>query len=1698
MIEKPDRRATRRTPARLVTEWARSSPSSIAVVCGGRSMTYQQLDEASDELAARLAAAGSSPERLIAVALPRTVELVVALLAIGKTGAAYLPLDPAHPSARNRRIVEAARPSLLVTDSATETTIAFADQARRVLIDVPAEDQDLVRQSTWPEPSEAHAFYVLYTSGSTGVPKGVVNTLGNLMNLLDDFVERLALSPGDRFLAVTTIGFDIAGLELFAPLMSGARLVLATGEEQGDPIALASLLTRDITVVQATPAMWQSLLDTAEPDLTGIRVLVGGESLPPPLARRLRAAAAEVTNVYGPTEATIWSTTRRLDAALELGHGTVPIGTPIRETGIRVLDEKLAPVAVGAIGELYISGAGVARGYLGQPTLSAQRFVADPNGAPGTRMYRTGDLVRQRPGGDLEFVGRADTQVKIRGFRVELGEVEAAATVIPGVTRAVAMLREDRPGDRRIVLYLVGAAGDLPEPAETRALLAKALPDYMVPWTIVNLDRLPLTPNGKTDRAALPAPALPVSPGGSYRNATERRLAALIAAVLGLDSVGASDDFLELGGDSLLAAKLIGLVRREMGAVLSMRQIFTRSTVRELADVLVGGEGAAAAPAGIPVLQPRPQRIPLSFAQQRLWFLSRMEAGSGSYILPLTLWVRGPLDTAAAVAAWGDVRARHETLRTLFPETDDGTPVQRVLTPEECTAEPQVLRCATREEMTARRDELLHHGFDLSSEPPVRAYVLSTPADEHAVLFVFHHVACDGWSIAPFVSDYLAAYGARRAGHAPALRPLPLQYADFAVWQRDQLGGATDPSSVAARDLGYWRAALNGLPDQLVLPYDRQRAARSSHRSGTVDLSVDAGLHEQLTRLARDGGATLFMVFQAALAVVLSRLGAGPDIPIGSPVAGRSDPVLDPMVGLFVNTLVLRTDTSGDPSFAELLARIRDADLAAFDHDQLPFEVLVEALNPVRTPSRHPLFQVLLAAQDRRRPTLTVEDLTVEVDESGAKAATFDLSVSFTPATGEDGAPGGVDLSIDYAVDLFDHSTVTRLGGYLLRILQSAVGDPDVPVHALPMLSAAERRQVLEGWNSTRRTVDGMLLPEMLQRQAARSPGAVAVRFEESSLNYAELDERSNRLARLIIGHGIGPEAVVAVAVPRSIEQVIAVLAVVKAGAAYLPVDTGYPADRISYMLGDAAPACVLTAGGAPIDDLGSLTIDVRSPQIRAQLDALSGADIAGGERVSPLRPSHPVYVIYTSGSTGRPKGVVMHHAALVNLLAWQTGFVPGGVGTVVAQFASLSFDVAAQEIFSALTSGKTLAVPPDHIRRDPDELTRWLDRCAVDELYAPMSVVESVAAAAQRLGTRLDALRHLAQAGEALDLSSSVRALYEGRPDRYLYNYYGPTETHAVTGCAVQAGTISTGRTAPIGPPILNVRTYVLDHRLQPVPVGVPGELYLAGAQVARGYLRRPGLTAQRFVADPYGAPGTRMYRTGDLVRWRPDGSLDFLGRTDFQVKIRGFRVELGEIESVLMAMPGIAQAVVLARADRAVGQRLVAYVVGEAGRAPDLAEIRSQAGSRLPQYMVPSVVVPLTELPLTPNGKLNRGALPVPDYSEALRGGRPARTAEEATLCRLFAEALGVETVGVDDDFFSLGGHSLLATRLVNRIRAELRCELDIRDLFDGPTVAAISRCLRGRPAARPALRRMRPVDSGAPDRLLPTNESQAREEG
>ena len=1646
-------------------EQVRATPEGVAVDCAGHSITYAELDSRANRLARLMFRRGAGPEKLVALMLPRSIGLVVAILAVAKTGAAYLPLDPDHPAGRNRLILGEARPQLVVGISSTVAGIGH-ETGRPLLLDaLPQDMADAERVRVVHPDCPA---YVLYTSGSTGVPKGVVVTYANFANLLAEFTARLELSTSDRFLALTTIGFDIAGLELFGPLLRGACVVLATAEDQRDPARLAAILGRgDITVAQATPALWQSLLESAEVDLSGTRVVVGGEALREKLAARLLATAREVTNGYGPTEATVYATAKTLRTARDAAS----IGTPIRGTSAHVLDESLRPVATGVLGELHLGGAGVARGYLGRPGLTAERFVADPFGRPGSRMYRTGDLVRRRPDGELEYVGRADSQVKIRGFRVELGEVEAVAGALPRVTRAAATVHEDTVGGRRLVLYVVLEPGADRDADGLRGLLAERLPDYMVPSIVVVLDDFPLTATGKVDRAALPAPDYGRAVGADLpADAREKALCELFAEVLGVPRVGATDSFLNLGGHSLMATRLISRIRTDFGAELTIRDFFAGPTVREVARRL----GRPSEPRPVPGRLPRPARVPLSHAQRRLWFLNQLEGHGAVYNIPLTLRLRGPLDVGALRAALADVVGRHETLRTVFPQNELGQPWQRVLTGVEI--ELRVLRSDDPNETDRTSRAFLSQGFDLSAEPPLRARLVRTGRDDHLLLLVLHHIAGDGWSMAPLARDLLTAYSARRAGGDPAFPELPLQYSDFTLWQREQLGSLADPESRHARQLEFWRATLAGLPDQLELPYDRGRPARSSYRGDTVGFTVDAASHRGLAELARGEQATVFMAVHALLAVLLTRLGAGTDIPIGSPVAGRDDEVLRDLVGFFVNTVVLRTDTSGEPGFRELLRRVRDTDLDAFTHRDLPFESLVEALNPARSLARHPLFQVLLVAQNTGQAPFALDGVEVTAAEPAIGVAKFDLSFSVTELSTSDGSAAGIDVVVEFATDLFDRSTVERLAGYLRRLLDAVLADPDEPIGRVEMMSDDERRTVLAGWNDTTHPVARTTFPVLLATQAARTPEAVAVRYEDESVTYAELDGRSNQLARLLIEHGAGPEETVALVAPRSVEMLVGLLGVVKAGAAYLPVDPDYPGERIDFMLADSAPVCVLTTTAmAPRTPADARRIVLDSDDVVRDLAARSGAEITDAIRTSPLLPDHPIYVIYTSGSTGRPKGVVLPTQAMVNLLAWHAEVMGGGPGTTTAQFASLSFDAAAQEILAALTSGKTLAVPRDDVRKDIQRLVRWMSHHRVNELFAPTPVVAGVSEAARELDLDLPDLRDIAQAGEALTLHQSIREFCARNPDRRVHNYYGPTETHVVTGYTVPREMVESGAAPPIGGPIWNTRTYVLDRLLRPVPVGVPGELYLAGVQTARGYLNRAGLTADRFVADPYGEPGSRMYRTGDLARWRAEGTLEFLGRRDFQVKVRGFRVELGEIEVVLARLPEVARVLVVAREDRVGDKRLVAYVVPAAGHRPDPTALRRAAGKVLPEYMVPAAIVVLDTFPLTPNGKVDRGALPAPDYSAVSRRVAPKGDREER-LCRLFADVLGISTVGADDNFFDLGGHSLLATNLISRIRDETNCELNIIDLFDSPTVQGVAQRLREAPRKRPVLRKMR----------------------
>ncbi|MEV7630710.1 amino acid adenylation domain-containing protein, partial [Actinoplanes sp. NPDC089786] len=1610
----------------LVGRWSEEP----AVSGGGRCLSYRGLDEAANAVAWSLVGSGVRPGDVVALMLPRSVDLVVALLGVVKAGAAYLPVDPELP---------AERVALMTAGAALTVTEPFPGAGR---VDAPAV---VVGPSS--------AAYVIYTSGSTGVPKGVVVAHLGLTALASAQIRRFGVDASARVLQLSSPSFDAMMMELTMAFGAGAELVIAPA----GPMAgaeLGELLARErITHTLIPPSVLATVPETDLPDLRTLAV--GGEACPPALVERW-AVGRRMVNAYGLTEATVVST---LSDDLEAGR--VPIGRPIAGTRAYVLDERLRPVPPGVPGELYVGGVGVALGYLDRPGLTAERFVADPFGGPGSRIYRTGDVVRWGADGQVEFAGRADDQVKIRGLRVEPGEIEAALTAHPLVGQAAVIARDDT-----LVGYVTGTAG----PAELRRHLSGRLPGYLVPAAIVALDRLPLTVHGKLDRAALPAPRTAAGPASrGPRSPEEQILAELFADVLGRTSVGVDDDFFALGGHSLLATRLAGRVRATLGREMPIRALFEAPTVAGLAAEL------AQASTGRPALtrRPRPEVLPLSFAQRRLWFLHRLEGPGATYNIPLALRLTGELDVGALRAAVRDLALRHESLRTVFPD-HDGVPYQQILDdlPELTVVGPE-----------ADLGELARHRFDLTSEPPLRATLLRVTDTEHVLVLLLHHIAGDGWSMRPLSTDLATAYAARAAGETPGWAPLPAQYADYTLWQRDLLGDENDRDSVLAAQINYWRRALDGVPEQAGPPTDRPRPAVASYRGATHRFRIDAGLHERLTRIARDSGASLFMVLQAGLSALLSRLGAGPDVPLGSPIAGRTDEALDGLIGFFVNTLVLRTDVSGDPTFRELLGRVRETDLAAYTHQDVPFEHLVEVLNPARSAAHHPLFQVMLILQsapglDLRLPGLHVDDVTV-----GTGTSRFDLTFSLTES--DPGSPtGGLTGIVEYRTDLFEPAGVATLTERFTGFLDAVSADPDLPVGLAPVLTPDEQHALLTTWNDTAVPVPWVSVPQMFEDQVARTPDAVAIFDDDESLTYAQLDERVNRLAHLLRSHGAGPERPVAMLVPRSVDTLAGLLAILKAGAVYLPIDVTYPAERVALMIEDGRPELVLTrTAAADLTPAGVPRIVLDDEPVRAALRAqpVTAPDVR-------VHPEHPAYVVYTSGSTGRPKGVVMPVRGLVNLLDWHRRSMPGGVGTRAAQFTAVGFDLSLQEILAPIVSGKTLAMPSDHTRRDSEELAAWIDRHAINEMFAPTVAVDALFEAARDRGNHLNSLTDIQQGGEAFVISALTRAFYERRPGHRAHNVYGPAETHAATVHSLSGDASGWPQSVPIGGPIANMTVHVLDDRLRPVPPGVAGELYIGGAQVARGYLRRPALTAERFVADPYGPAGSRCYRSGDIVRWLPGGVLEFLGRGDNQVKIRGFRVELAEVEIALAQHPDLAQAAVIAREDQAGKKYLVAYVVPTAGAEINPADLRKHLTVRLPEHMVPTAFVPLPVLPMTANDKLDRAALPVPDLTDGPRGRAP-RSPQEQILTELFAGVLGRPVVGVDDDFFALGGHSLLATRLASRIRTTLGVEMAIRTLFETPTVAGLAQRLdRDRRVRPPLTRRARPA-------LIPVSFAQRR---
>ena len=1660
------------TLAELFAEQVAARPDAVALVCGQRAWTYAGLDAWAGGLADWLAGAGAGPEQLVAVAVERSAVMVAVVLAVLKTGAAYLPVDVSYPAERIAFMLADARPALVVTTAAVAGRLPEGGPARMLADDLAVMHAGAgsagVAGGGAGRVRAGHPAHVIYTSGSTGTPKGVVATQGSVANLAAWASRALGPAGLGRVLASTSLSFDVSVFELFAPLLAGGCIEVAADvlAAAGQPGGLAGSL------VSAVPSVLAGLVAGGGGlGLSADMVAFCGEALPGQLVAQVRAAmpTARVVNFYGPTEATVYATAWFCGDEIP-GGTSVPIGRPLANTRLFVLDPWLCPVPAGVTGELYLAGAGLARGYLNRPGLTGERFVACPFG-PGERMYRTGDLAWWTADGDLVFAGRADDQVKVRGFRVEPGEVEAVLTGHPGVTRAAVVAREDQPGRKLLVGYVVPAAGQAVDPAQIRQHAAARLPDYMVPAAVVVLEELPVTASGKVHRAALP---VPVFAAGSREpgTAAEEVVCSLFAEVLGVDLVGAGDGFFDLGGDSLLAMQLISRVRAVLDAEIDIRTLFAAPTPAGIAAAAVAAAGVAREPLRA---MGRPGRVPLSFAQWRMWFINQLEDNKATYNLPVAIRLDGVLDQDALVQALADVAGRHEVLRTIFPD-DDGIPRQHILDTE--AGRPElIVREVSDDDVAGAVAEVAGRGFDLAAELPWRAQLLVTGPGRAVLVLVVQHIAGDGWSMGVLARDVSAAYAARRAGGVPGWAPLPVQYADYALWQRAVLGSEDDPGSVISTQLGYWTQALAGLPAELQLPADRPRPAAASHQGASVGLRVGAETHAGLVAAARAGRATVFMVVQAALAVLLARLGAGSDIPLGVPVAGRADVALDDLAGFFVNTLVLRTDVAGDPSLAEVVGRARRSALGAYAHQDVPFERLVEMLHPERSLARHPLFQTMLTMQNlpaARWELSALDTRPVPAAASAAAVARVDLSVTLRERRGSAGTPADLDGSVQYARDLFDEVTAGQIAGRLVRVLGALAADPQTPVSRVEVLDPAERRQLVQEWNDTTAVVPAGTLAGLFAEVVAARPDAVALVCGQQAWTYAGLDAWAGGLADCLAGAGAGPEQVVAVAVERSAVMVAVVLAVLKAGAAYLPVDVSYPVERIAFMLADACPALVVTtaavAGRLPEGGPARVLADDLAVRHAGAGGAGAAKVVGGAGGARRARAGHPAYVIYTSGSTGTPKGVVVSQGSVVNLAAWAARTLrTAGLGRVLAS-TSLSFDVSVFELLAPLLAGGCIEVTAD-VLAAAARPGGW----AGSLVSAVPSVLAGQVASGGGLGLSADMVLFC---GEALpaQLVAQVRV---AMPGVRVANIYGPTEATVYATTWFCCDEIPGGTSVPIGRPLANTRLFVLDPWLCPVPAGVTGELYLAGAGLARGYLNRPGLTGQRFVACPF-ASGERMYRTGDLAWWTADGDLVFAGRADDQVKVRGFRVEPGEVEAVLAGHPGVARAAVVAREDQPGRKLLAAYVVPAPGQAVDPAQIRQHAAARLPDYMVPAVVVVLDELPVTGSGKLDRAALPVPVFAA---GSREPGTAAEEVVCSLFAEVLGVDLVGAGDGFFELGGDSLLAMQLISRVRAVLDAEIDIRTLFAAPTPAAIAAAVAAG-AAGAAREPLRPM--GRPGRL------------
>ncbi len=1629
----------------ILTRAVHRDPDAIAVRCEGRSYTYRELDEGSSRMARYLIGLGAGPEKVVALAFPRSFEMVAAVWAVAKTGAAFVPVDPGYPQDRIQHMLADSHALVGVTSS--QFAESLPGDVRWLLVDDPDLQRSVAEFSSDPVSEfertavihRRNVAYVIYTSGSTGVPKGVAVTHAGLGGVLDTAAELYGLTFRSRFLHVCSPSFDPSVLEWTATFSRGATLVIVPPNVLGGP-ELTDLLRRErVTHTIITPAVLGTVDPSQVPDLEVVSV--GGDASTPELVERW-SRGRTYFNGYGPTETTI------ISSFAELGTGApITIGKPIHGMSALVLDRRLHPVPAGAVGELYLAGAALARGYHDRPGLTSGRFVANPFDEHGGRMYRTGDVVRWTAGGDLEYVGRSDFQVKVRGFRVELGEIDSALLAHDSVQSAVTVGHTGPAGVPTLVSYVVPSSEASCDPAELREFVGRTLPSYMVPAQIMVLEALPLTPIGKLDRRALPEPVFESAAFRAPRTPVEEIVASVFGEVLGVERVGLDDDFFALGGNSLSATQVAARIGASLRTAVPVRVMFEASSVEGLAARV--SEHVDADDRVPLVAQQRPERIPLSFAQQRMWFLNQFDTSSAVDHIPVAIRLTGDLDVEALQAAVADLVERHETLRTVYPADEQGA-YQRVLPASEVVPDLS-LEAVSAEDLEARVTAVALDGFDVTVEVPVRARLFSVAGspNEFVLVFVVHHIAGDGSSMGPLTRDLMVAYEARRRGGFPAWEPLEIQYADYALWQRGVLGSEDDPDSVISRQIAYWKDALANLPEQLDLPADRPRPAIQSFRGATVEMSVDASMHRDLVRIARERNTTLFMVMHAAAAVLLARLSGTDDIAVGTPIAGRGERALDDLIGMFVNTLVLRSRVDPAASFDELLEQTRATDVAAFGNADVPFERLVEVLNPVRSTARNPLFQVGFAFQNLRLGTLELADLEIDRAPFETSLAKTDLHISVVDRQDEPGELGTIGLEFSYATDLFDESTVQGFADRYVRVLRAIVEDTTAAVGDFDLL-LPEERSALDAWSrGAQHPVSDATLPDLFVAQSAVSPQSPALVASQDRLDYEAFAARINRLARYLVAEGVGTEDRVVLAMRRGVDLVVGMFAVAVAGGTYVPIDVDHPAERVTLVLDSARPKIVLTSG----DDATDLASDCPAVCIDAlDLSGFSAEPLSDADRLRPLRRENTAYVIFTSGSTGVPKGVAVEHGAIVNQLLWKRDFFGMDGSDAVLLKTAATFDLSVWEFWSALVSGGRVVVADAGSQVDPEYLNRLLEQEEVTTLHTVPSMLQALAVHAE--GRLAGSLRRVLAIGEALP-GALARRFADENDSATLYNLYGPTE--AAVSITVHEVSDDVTSSVPIGVPQRNSQVHVLDRRLREVPAGVVGELYLAGTQLARGYFARPDLTAERFVANPFGGPSERMYRTGDLVRWTREGRLEYVGRSDFQVKVRGYRIELGEIEAALVAQDGVSEAVVAALTDEHTGvEHLVGYVVPEPGSEPDPAAITAGVAELVPSYMVPTHLEMLEALPLTVNGKVDRRALPDPVF-EAVEYRAP-RTEVEAVLVRIVGELLGREAVGIDDDFFAVGGDSVLSIQLVSRARAQGIILRPI-DVFQARTVAGLA---------------------------------------